>query len=140
MNAEAQTDGSNQWWRWVVLPFATIIGSAIGTFLISLLQWFGMKMQGGFSEDGWYFLYIMPVISSAVFGWLYAYIACEIAPKGKVVAGTVMVTVLGFIAVLGLLITWMRPDKSIGESIQITLGSIATMVAAVLTLAGQPSR
>ena len=113
------------------MPFATILGSMIGGALATAFLWFSMKLQGGFSEDGWYFLYIMPIISSAVFGWLYATIVCHVAPRGKVIAGTVMVTILGLIGVVGALITWLDQTKSVGEAIQITVGTVATMLSLI---------
>jgi len=110
---------------------------------MGLVLWFGMKMQGGFSEDGWYFRYVMPVISSAIFGYLYSTIAVEVAPRGKIIAGTVMVTILGLIAAISLFISWFAPATPIGEKIQMTVGSMATMVVAILTLVdanGQSAR
>lgn len=134
MNYENPQRSSCQWWIWPLLPFAAVIGASIGAFLLTLMQWFGMKMQGGFSEDGWYFLYILPVISSAVFGWLYAYITLYLAPKGKVVTASVMVTVLGVISAMFM---WLNSHRELGEAIQASLGSITTMIAAIATIVTQ---
>jgi uncharacterized membrane protein YvlD (DUF360 family) len=122
------------WWRWPLLPFAAVAGALVGSVLASLLMWFGMKLQGGYTEDGWYFRYVMPVISSAIFGYLYAHISCEMAPCGKIIAGTVMVTTLGLFGLLISVLAWTIPDYPIGEAIQVTVGTVATMIAAVLTL------
>lgn len=137
MNYENPQRSSSQWWIWPLLPFAAVLGASIGAFLLTLMQWFGMKMQGGFSEDGWYFLYILPVISSVAFGWLYAYITLYLAPKGKVVTASVMVTVLGVISAIGLLFMWLNPLRELGEAIQASLGSITTMIAAIATIVTQ---
>ncbi|ENM5891519.1 hypothetical protein E5115_004029, partial [Vibrio mimicus] len=80
INEQSDEKRSSKWWIWPLLPFASIIGAALGAFLLVLIQWFGMKVQGGFREDGWYFLYIMPVLSSAIFGWLFSYITLYLAP------------------------------------------------------------
>lgn len=96
----------SKWWRWPILPFAAIVGAAIATFLIQVLMWLAMKFQGGFSEDGWYFHYIMPLISSAIFGYFYTIISCMDAPRGKVLAGTVMVTVLGLFCLVSVFLAW----------------------------------
>src|SRR5699024_1214677 len=124
------------WLRWVSIPFATIVGSFIGTFLVGLLLWFVLKIQGS-NLDGWYFLYIMPVISSGIFGFLFAYIPYVVAPRGKLVVGTVMVTLLAVVNALGLLLIWKYPDSSVGYSIQETIGGVVTVVAAVFTLFAQ---
>lgn len=120
-----------QWWRWPLLPFAAILGGMLGAFLLTLLGWFGMKMQGGFSEDGWYFRYILPITSSAIFGWFYVLITLNVAPKGKVIASVVMTTVLGVLTCIGLLFVWLNPHREIAAAIQSTVGSIASVVAAI---------
>jgi hypothetical protein len=125
---------SQDWWRWLLLPFATFGGSVIGTFIMWLMLRVGMMSHYEISLDSWWWRYVMTALLSAVFGCLYAYIACEVAPRGKVIAGTVMVTIQGGITVIGLLNTWAAPDIAIGSQIQMTVGSVATMVAAVLTL------
>ncbi|WP_237067153.1 hypothetical protein [Microbulbifer guangxiensis] len=125
---------SSRWWIWPLLPFAAFIGATIGAFLLTLMQWFGLKMQGGFQEDGWYYLYILPVISSAAFGWLYALITLHLAPRGKLITASVMVTALGVLIVIGLLFEWLNQDRSVGHSIQMTIGSIATLSAAIATI------
>lgn len=126
---------SQDWWRWLLLPFATFGGSFIGALIMWLMLRVGMMFHGGeVGLDSWYFRYVMPVLLSAVFGFLYASIACNVAPRGKVITGTVMVTILGGITVIGLLNTWTAPHIAIGSQIQMTVGSVATMLAAVLTL------
>jgi hypothetical protein len=125
---------AQDWWRWPLLPFAAIAGALAGSIIAILFLWFGMKLQGGFSEDGWYFRYVMPVISSAIFGYLYTHRSCEMAPRGKVIAGTVMVTILGLFGLLSFVLAWAIPDYSVGQAIQTTVGTVATMIAAVSTL------
>ena len=131
---------AQDWWRWPLLPFAAVAGALAGSIIAVLFLWFGMKLQGGFSEDGWYFRYVMPVISSAIFGYLFAHISCEMAPRGKVIAGTVMVTILGLFGLLGIVLAWIVPDYPVGQAIQATVGTVATMIAAVVTLMDAPSK
>lgn len=124
----------NDWWIWPLLPFACVIGATIAAFALALLQWLGMKMQGGYREDGWYYLYVLPVFSSAVFGYVYAWIACNLAPRGKIIAGTVMTTVLGLIMTIGTVFAWLLPKYPMGEAIQITVSMIATLIASIAAL------
>jgi uncharacterized membrane-anchored protein len=116
------------------MPFAAFFGAAIGAFLFGLLQWFGMKLHGGFSEDGWMYRYILPVFAAGAFGWLYAWISCAVAPRGKVVAGTVMATILVVLGVVNIALAWLLPRYSVGEATQITVGMVASSVAAVVAL------
>ena len=124
----------SQWWRWPLMPFASFIGASIGAVLFTALQWFGMKLYGGYSEDGWFYIYVLPIISSAVFGWIYVWITYNIAPTGKLIAGAVMTTVLGFIGVASLVIVWGVDKYSTSEAIQSTVGAVATLFTAIVTL------
>lgn len=132
MSYENNISNNSGWWRWPLLPFAAFLGAIVGTSLIGLLQWFGMKMQGGFSTDGWYFIYVMPVISSAIFGWLYVLITLNVAPKGKFVAAIAMVILLGAMAVFGQVFAWS--NYSLSQFIQSTIGTLATVIAAIISL------
>lgn len=134
MSYGSDISNSSGWWRWALLPFASFLGAMAGTFLIGLFQWFGMKMQGGFSTDGWYFMYVMPVISSAVFGWLYVLITLNVAPKGKFITAVVMVTVLVVLGIIGQIFSWANPSNTIGYSTQGTIGTLTTIVSAIMSL------
>lgn len=134
MDAKSPVQAEATWWRWVALPFAAIAGALAGSVALALLQWFGMKFQGGFSTDGWYFRYIMPLMSSAVFGWLYVLITLEVAPKGKVIAATVMTTVLGVFCVLGAILAWVLPNRTMGYAIQQTIGVAASLTTAIASI------
>jgi hypothetical protein len=125
---------TQDWWRWPLLPFAAVAGALAGSIVATLFMWFGMKFQGGFSEDGWYYRYVIPVIASAIFGFIYTLISCEMAPRGKLITGTVMVTILGLFGLLSIILTWAMPDFPVGDAIQSTVGTIASMIAAVMTL------
>ncbi len=125
---------SQQWWRWVLMPFAAVGGALIGAILFTLVQWFGMKLQGGYSEDGWMFLYVLPLISSVVFGWLYVYISCAVAPSAKAIAGIIMTTILVMISVFFVSVSWLIPSYTLGQSIQQTVGAIASTIAAIATM------
>jgi hypothetical protein len=124
----------SQWWRWPLLPFAVVAGALAGAFALTVVQWLGMKWQGGYSEDGWYYRYVLPVVSSAFFGWLYALIALNVAPNAKILASVVMTTILGVISAIGLLSVWSDHRKSLAEAIQSTIGSIASLTAAIVTI------
>lgn len=116
------------------MPIAAFGGGALGAYALSMIQWFGMKFHGGYSEDGWMYLYILPVISSAIFGWLYVYISCTLAPRGKAIAGIVMTTILVTICIISTAIVWFHSNYSPGEAIQKTAGSISTIFASVVSM------
>jgi uncharacterized membrane-anchored protein len=125
---------SSQWWRWPLLPFAAIGGGLLGSFCFVMLQWLIMKFQGDFHEDGWWYNYILPLLSSAVFGWLYVYITFTVAPKGKVIAGVVMTTLLGVITVVSIGVFWYAKHVPLAYSIQQTVGVLVSFSAAIVGL------
>jgi len=121
--------------RWIALPFATIIGSLLGCLILGLFQWFSMKMFADVSENGWYARYLMPFFSSVVFGYFFATISLEVAPRSKVIAATVMVTLLGVISLFSLLLAWkMQETHGFGYFIETLFGAIGAMIAAISTL------
>lgn len=121
------------WWRWPLLPFAAVGGGMAASVAAALFFWLSAKFAG-FGEEGWYFRYIVPLFVSGVFGHVFVRITCGMAPQGKVIAGTVMVTILGVFCLLSAVLAWYMPDYSTGFAIQNTVGSIAMMFGAVVTL------
>jgi hypothetical protein len=121
--------------RWIALPFATIIGSLLGCLILGLFQWFSMKMFADVSENGWYARYLMPFFSSVVFGYFFSTISLEVAPKFKVIAATVMVTLLGVISLMSLVLAWnMQNTHGFGYFVEVLFGSVGGMIAAISTL------
>jgi len=123
------------WWRWPLIPIAAPTGAILGSTLLGIVQWFSMKMYGGFHEDGWYYLYVMPLITSFVFGWLWCYIAASFAPKGKTTTGAVMATILAMLMVFLIFVSFTQLESTTGERIQLVLASIATLIGSVIAVA-----
>ena len=117
-----------------MMPFAAVIGAALATAALLLIQWIGMKFSGAYSADGWYAQYILPVITSGAFGYFYAKISYHVSPSGKMIAGVVMVTLLGMFSALSAFLGWVMPEYSAGQAVQVTLGSIALVAGAIIAL------
>ena len=128
--------GSNTstWWRWPLIPFACVIGSILGATIMGLIQWFGMKMSGGYSEDGWYFIYVLPIITSATLGYLWVQISCSVAPSGKRTTAIVMTVLLATLLVLVTTLSFFNPSYGTSEKVQSVLGGIAMMAASIYTI------
>ena len=126
-----QRTEESKWWLWPLMPFAAVLGATLGTMILGLIMWLGMKFRGDFSEDGWYYLYIMPVITSVVWGVIFSYISYSMPPKGNLTAGTVMVTVLGVLVLVMLILIWANGGLELSNKIQSTVGGIATMAGAI---------
>lgn len=124
----------SEWWRWAFVPFVGVIGGTLGALAFGLIQWLGLKLQGGFSEDGWYFLYILPTITSGIFGYVFVTVTHYVAPRGKFISSVVMTTILGLFLALSVVLAWGLLMQSTGESIKATVGCIASLVASVFTL------
>lgn len=125
---------SYQWWRWPLMPFAALIGGQVGAFVFNLFQWLSMKFYGGYSPDGWMYIYVLPLMSAAVFGYLFAYIACTMAPSAKWTAGVVMTAVLGTVLAVLLIFIWLSPAFGTGKSIFESVKATVTIVGAVAGL------
>lgn len=136
MNAIAKKLFMNEWLRWIALPFAASIGSMAGAILVGMFMWFTAKMQGGYSPDGWWMMYVVPLFGSIAMGYLYTLISYEVAPRGKCVASTVMVTLLAVFMLGTVSIGWLMPDYSAGKAVEVTVSAIATTATAVIVLKG----
>ena len=133
MNYEEKTSKYSGWWRWLLLPFAAIIGGSIGAIIITRSYWLALEIQG-FSADSWILLYMPPVFSSAVFGWLYVLITLNVVPKWRVIAAIVMTTILGVVLLTGSVLVWLNPNEALGATIQVIVSSIVTMVSAIASI------
>lgn len=126
-------DNSNaQWWRWPLVPVASVFGAIIGTVLFVLLQWFSMKMSGGYSEDGWYFRYILPIFKDGIFGFIFVYAGCFVAPRGKIIVGSVLATIVGLFFILALVYNISDPITGTGYKIHSVITGVSLFVGAVL--------
>lgn len=121
------------WWRWPLVPLAAVAGATAGSSLFLALWWLGMKFEGG-GEDGWLFLYVRPVVGACVFGWLFSAISWWVAPQGKLITGTVMVTILSLVLLVLSLASWLLAEITVGEAIQTTVWSLGAAAGAVFAL------
>ncbi len=88
------------WWRWPLIPVASVIGAFLGSSAFILLQWFSMKFSGHYNENGWYFQYILPLMRDGLFGFFVVYFGCLVAPRGKLIVGVVLTTLLGVLFII----------------------------------------
>ena len=89
-----------------------------------------MKMKG-FNEGGWFYLYLMPAFASIAWGVVYAMISYYLAPKGKLVAGSVMVTILSIVVVIGAMMIWVDSGRSADEVIHGAIWATGTIGGAI---------
>lgn len=121
------------WWRWPLVPLAAVLGALAGSLALFFVLWLSMKMRGDFNENGWLYLYIIPLMQAATFGYLYTWISCAVAPRGKFITGVVMVTTLLALHAVALIFVWQRsPDT--GAAIQVTVSGIAIGIACIVGL------
>ena len=125
---------ANQWWRWPLMPIAAILGGIAGSAAFALIQWLGIKLQGGYSEDGWMLQYVLPALTSGAFGWLFVYISCAVAPRGKIIAGTVMTTLLVLTGIANLLLVWGFNHYAGSEAVRLTISSVVASGAGIASL------
>ena len=116
------------------MPFAGVVAGTLGALAFGLFQWLAMKFHGGFSEDGWFFLYILPTITSGIFGYVFVAATYYTAPRGKFITSVVMVTLLTLLMALSIVLTWNGYSQGMADSIRATVGCVVAVVAAILTL------
>jgi len=124
-----------EWLRWIALPFAAFVGAGVGSQVLVWLWWFPQKFFGGWNESGACFQYVLPCISSAIFGGTFVAISFKVAPRGKAVAGVVMTTIMSVLLILAHIVVLITSYDSTGEKIFLTIQGLCVLVSAVVTLA-----
>lgn len=122
---------SKDWWRWPLMPIAALTGAILGTILVGVLQWVGMKFSGVYNEQGWYFRYILPLVMWGCFGYFLTAISYRVAPTGKLVASTVMATALCVVMVLVVLFGFVRDTPTLGNGVQVILSLCALVTGTI---------
>ncbi len=120
------------WWRWPLIPIAALLAAVVGSVLFGIVQWIGMKTMGGFHEDGWYYLYIMPLMSSGVFGYIWCLVAGYVAPRGKFIITVVMATVLAMLGVFLIAVHFANPERYSTHPVVMVFSVIATLIGSVI--------
>lgn len=135
MGENMLTSKSKDTLRWVALPFAAFIGALLGSILLGIFSWWSAKLYGGFHEDGWYYRYLMPIFSSGAFGYFFSIISLAVAPKSKIIAATVMITLLGVFSLFSIGLAWrMHYSHGLVYFIQVLIGCVVGMIAAIATV------
>lgn len=134
------TEKSNEvaaWWRhpmvrWTFVPIASVAGGCFASLVWGVMQWIYMK-TAGFSSDGWWYQYIVPIGSSAVLGYGLVYIGAMVAPRSQHTAGIVLASVWSTIGLMmigiGLLshaITYLSAASLVAQCIGCIVGAIST--------------
>lgn len=123
----------SEWWKWLLVPFASVIGAYLCSFIFVLLQWLSIKFMGG-NSDGWLFKYIVPFMSSGVFGFAFVWCACNVAPKCKAITGIVMATLLVILMIITVYFAFTNINNTRVDIIISSLQAFAASFAAIATV------
>jgi hypothetical protein len=63
------------WWRWPLMPIASLLGATIASGLLNVVVFFGFMILSGRQPDGWFLLYVVPLLSYGIFGYVVALVA-----------------------------------------------------------------
>lgn len=132
-SASNGTTVKNQWWKWPLVPLASLVGASLAVVAFVLMQWVSLKFIGG-SPNGWLFKYIVPVFASGVFGFAFIWSACQVAPRYKAITSIVMSTVLIILLLVILFLICTNPKYSYGVIILSLFQCAVTCFVAVATV------
>ncbi|HUP09510.1 MAG TPA: hypothetical protein VMU47_20290 [Caldimonas sp.] len=119
------------WWRWPLLPFAAVSISLLAAAVLVVCQ--HVVLGPLFGYDNVYLVYSVPLQASMMAGFAFSWSACAIAPSGKRIAGTVLVTLLGVFVVFGLAAACTgRTEAPVASAIQY-VACLASAVAGLAT-------
>jgi len=120
----------SHWWRWPLLPVAAVLALIVTGGVLAL----GEHVLVGllFSVDNAYLRYCVPVEASLIGGFAFSWAACAVAPCGKRIAGTVLVTLLGVFSAIGVVVEWGGHSE---QPVVSSLQYIAYLASAIFGLA-----
>jgi len=116
-----------QWWRWPFVVILPPVVALVAAFIFHWVQWFGMKMQGGYSEDGWMVLYIAPLFTAAILGWSYAWVAALTAPSAKFPASLVMSILLAAVCGVASVVAIVGEQYPAYQAVSVSLMTFAAV-------------
>jgi hypothetical protein len=130
---ESKSKAQAQWWRWPLIPIAAALGAIAAALLMAGFQWLSLKFMGG-GTDGWFFRYLVPLMSAGAFGWAFIRASCEVAPRGKFITGVVMVTILTLYNIALSVYFLLRSASGWGDTLTAVLWGVVATVVGIITL------
>jgi len=131
MSSDSDDSRYKKWWRWPLVPIASV---AVVVVWFWSTRWSIGTMEGGLSEYSWWFYFSLLLVISAIAGWFYAWVACQVAPRGKVIAGSVVTTLLIIVELVTIKAVWKFPEFTSAEALSSTGQAIAMSVAAIAAI------
>lgn len=133
-----------EWMRWIALPFASFVGGTLGALAFQVVQWLSMKFKGGFAEDGWYYLYLLPILATATFGYLFTVISYLVAPRAKFRATVVMIVLLAvvfaFMIAFAWIGVWMGASNGPVRAVKLTVEGLVALSVSWFALKAQAAK
>jgi hypothetical protein len=120
---------------WILMPIATILGSAFIILALNSLWWIFGKMHSEEMSKGWIYLYLLPITTTFILGFVYAQIPSLIAPRGKVISTIVMVTILAFINLISIILAMISDDYAFGTKLFEIAKSLSLITASIISTA-----
>lgn len=99
---------SIDWWRWLVMPLACLLGAVLGTMVIFVIYRISTLING-FDPDQWWPQFVENIFILCSFGYFWSSIAYLVAPKNKLLSANIMIAVYGLACVF-LLIFFFNQD------------------------------
>lgn len=129
-NVKEKYNAWRDWWRWLLVPFASVGGAYIGFYIFMLIQYIHSANTDGYLSM--ITLIIIPVIGKAIFGFIFGLLSYTIAPRGKMLASVVMITLLAAISILEVLLSFYNLNFSVAIKIQVLIGDIVLIIGAIV--------
>ena len=123
------TNNEKQWWRWLLVPIASICGALIIAGLTKVFGRYSLAL-GGFPSDGYMQKYGLVAVVAGIFGSMIVKISYASAPSHKIkVAGIFTLLCIAF-EVLNIVFAYIYALENIGGLVIGSLSSILDALAA----------
>lgn len=121
------------WWRWPLVPFASLLAGMLATAAFLLVSWLSNVMFEGMGPNSIWVKYITPIMSRGVFGFAWVAVAFNVAPAYKARASLCMTSLL-LALMVGVWVMYFAGSVDMGgwETVNMVLETIALAIGTLL--------
>jgi hypothetical protein len=123
----------NSWWRWPLVPFASILAAGLGSVVANIALLLCLRLLGGGQPDGFGFLYVLPAVSYGIFGYITSLVSYSLSPSHKLMAAVVMSFLMLAVLALALFATFSA-NTQVGLFTHLVIGTVSAAIFSVVAL------
>ena len=133
MRVDAWQNGTANWWRWPLVPLASLLGASLVAVFYYLWTWLSINMMGG-GSDGWIVQFITPLFVACIFSYALVWCGCFVAPRAKFITGVVITTLFVMYLFVGAYQLLFSTDFATGRKVLLSIQAVVGIISAIIAV------